>query len=307
MIIRTILAIALGIFLVSEVYAKEVINVVTRYSHSSVVSQNLASVIEILNKKQSKYEFRYSHVPGAEGESANLLAIERAKNDVKTLWFGAASTFTYSRLQFKNRKWNEEEDFIFLNGMASGGAAVLVNQEFQGTIYDLLNFISKKDKAFTGYNISTASSIHLNNVFKKHYGLETKVKDISSYGNVYDVLNALVKNEIDYTVFGPSEMPTARPLLIAGEERLEKYPDVPTGKEMGISKFNQVSMSFFAVPKELKTFGEEVGPLLKELCRDDGLKATILSRGYSPRPLCYDGAKIKSMIDKEYSEIKHLE
>jgi hypothetical protein len=302
-----LIAITLSVFLTTELYAKEVINVVTRYSHSSVVSQNLASVLEILNKKQSKYEFRYSHVPGAEGESANLLAIERARNDVKVLWFGAASTFTYSRLQFKNRKWNEEEDFVFLNGMASGGAAVLVNQEFQGTIYDLLNSMSKKDKAFTGYNINTVASIHLNNVFKKHYGLETKVKDISSYGSVYDVINALVKNEIDYTVFGPSEIPTARPLLIAGEERLEKYPDVPTGREMGVPKFNQVSMSFFAVPKEMKLFGDEIDSLLKELCRDEELKAKILMRGYSPRPLCYDGAKIKSMIDKEYSEIKHLE
>jgi len=305
--IRMLIAITLSVFLTTELYAKEVINVVTRYSHSSVVSQNLASVLEILNKKQSKYEFRYSHVPGAEGESANLLAIERARNDVKVLWFGAASTFTYSRLQFKNRKWNEEEDFVFLNGMASGGAAVLVNQEFQGTIYDLLNSMSKKDKAFTGYNINTVASIHLNNVFKKHYGLETKVKDISSYGSVYDVINALVKNEIDYTVFGPSEIPTARPLLIAGEERLEKYPDVPTGREMGVPKFNQVSMSFFAVPKEMKLFGDEIDSLLKELCRDEELKAKILMRGYSPRPLCYDGAKIKSMIDKEYSEIKHLE
>jgi tripartite-type tricarboxylate transporter receptor subunit TctC len=287
----------------SLAYAAETVNVYTRYSAGAVVAQNLTTILETLNKVQSKYEFRYSHVPGAEGETANVSSIERARAGTKLLWVGPVSTFTYSRLEMKNRKWNEDEDFIFLNGMISGSVpALLVSKDFKGNLVDLINQIGKKDKVYFSTAISGITHIYLNKLFTKKYSFEDKFKTLN-YGNIHDIGASVQRNESDYTIFMTVDMPALKPLMVASEERLPEWPDVPTGKEMGFPEFTHSAISFFAVPKELKEFGEEIIPHLKKLCGDESLGQKIRARAYSPEPLCYDGSKIKSIIDTEYARL----
>jgi tripartite-type tricarboxylate transporter receptor subunit TctC len=287
----------------SAAYSAETVNVYSRYSAGSVVTQNLVATLEALNKIQNKYEFRYSHVPGAEGETANISSIERARAGTKLLWMGAVSTFTYSRLENKNRKWNEDTDFIFLNGMSSGsGPAILVSKDFKGNLIDLINLINKKDTVYFATNSNTVTNVYLNNVFTKKYSFNEKAK-ILSYGNIHDISASVQRYEADYTVFSTADMPALKPLMFAAEERSPEWPDVPTGKEMGFPEFTHSAMNFFAVPKELKEFGDELLPYFKKLCGDESLAERIRARAYSAKPLCYDGAKIKTIIDTEYSRL----
>ena len=284
-------------------FAAESVNVYTRFSAASVVAQNLVATLEALNQKQNKYEFRYSHVPGAEGETANVASIERARSGTKLLWMGAVSTFTYSRLELKNRKWKEDEDFIFLTGMSSGpGPAILVSKDFKGNLIDLVNLINKKDVVYYATNSNSTSNIYLNSIFTKKYSFSDKSKTLS-YGNIHDIAASVLRSEADYAIFTTTDMPALKPLMFASDERSSEYPDVPTGKEMGFPEFTHSSMNIFAVPKELKEFGQEILPMLKMLCDDEKLKEKIKARSYSPKPLCYDGPKIKSIIDAEYARL----
>jgi tripartite-type tricarboxylate transporter receptor subunit TctC len=291
--------------LTSFASARESVDVISRYSPATAVSQIMFQIIKKLNETQDKYSFRYVHVPGANGESAAVTSLEQAKSGKKILWFGAISTFTLSA-EDKNivaiRTW-DMSDFTFISGVSTSNFAVLVDPKSGITsVQELIERLNKRDKVFSGNTISTNSSPFLFKLFVEHYNLSHKATFIE-YKNIGDVVRATLGGELDFVIHNIADMQTLRPILMANRERIAIMPDVPAAAEVQFDNFYISTVSALAVPGGNKELVKDVSALVAKLCKDKEIEADMHKRLYVSK-LCLPQEGIVNLINEEKNRLK---
>lgn len=291
--------------LTSFASARENVDVISRYSPATAVSQIMFQIIKKLNDSQEKYTFRYVHVPGANGESAALTSLEQARSGKKILWFGAISTFTLSA-EDKNivavRNWTMN-DFTFISGVSTSNFAVLVDPKSGiNNVQELVERLRKKDRVFSGNTVSTNSSPFLFRLFVEHYGLADKSTFIE-YKNVGDVARATLQGELDFVVHNIADMRTLKPILLANRERIAIMPEVPAAPEVNFDNFYVSTVSALAVPGRNEELVKDVSALVAKLCIDKEIEADMHKRLYVSK-LCLNQEGIVNLINEERKRLQ---
>ena len=289
------------IAMMSSASANETVELMTRFSTSSVIGQNILQLVNAMNRAQDKYEFKFASIPGAGGESAYAAGFEKAKSGSKIVFISSVSDFTFGKIEFPHRTWNEN-DLIFVSGLFRSPAAVLVAKDSPiNTVEELVDSIRKKPVAYIASNVSSRSNVYLAERFIAHYKLD-HVKTLK-YGPVPDIAASVVRGEADFTVFSVVDMPSLKPLVMATDRRLETMPEVPTSKEAGIVNMAINPMSFVSVPSRFPELAKDVEGIMQKVCKDKEFLDIVRARKYDVSNACMNGKEIRAITESEYQRI----
>lgn len=276
------------------------IDIVTRYSVSSTVSRILLNLISEMNRTQSTYNFKFSHIPGAGGEIADQTALQYARSNKDVIIFSPTSSFTFNKILIGDT-YDRDNDFIRFFAVSGAPLAIQVNPKNNiKNISDLVRTLKEKENSYFASTLSSGSLMMFNKIFLNKYNLN-KVKDLK-YKVPSDIFRSVLINEADYTIFNISDI-NMKPILVSSDLRLKEFPDVPTGKEIGFNDFSFTSLNMFSVPKEKKNLIAIVLPLIKNACSNDEVQMNIEKMRYIP--YCTDDRNfIQEKINKELELIK---
>jgi tripartite-type tricarboxylate transporter receptor subunit TctC len=134
-------------------------------------------------------------------------------------------------------------------GIGKNALAVLVNPESDiKNINDLVNKIRSKEITYSASTLTSPAALMMNDIFANHFKIKDKVQQIN-YKSPSDIILAVMNKEVDYTVFTVPDMTNLRALMVSSDQRLETFPDAPTGKELGVNSFNLSTILVYAIPK----------------------------------------------------------
>lgn len=274
--------------------AQEQIEVVTRFSPASYMGRDIINATDALNKVQNKYQFRYSNIPGAGGEAAYALGLQKARSGTKILMVSSISDFTFGKIENGSKRNWDENDFVFAGGLFSFPAAIFVRPDSPfSSVEELVESIRNKKEAFVASNVNARTNIYLINQFKKHYKLDNLT--LLKYGPIGDILVSVTRGEADFTVFSMPDMPSLKPLATVSDKRLEAYSNIPTTKEKNIEGMFIESTTFFSIYKSQGDFAKEVKGYVESVCADE--------TKFGKRIACFNENNIRTSIDNEYKMI----
>jgi putative tricarboxylic transport membrane protein len=297
------LLVGIGMMIMSTgAFAKEPVELLTRFSVGSVIGQNILQLNNAFNKVQNKYDFKMSTVPGAGGESAYALGFEKANSSgSKIVFVSSVSDFSFGKIEFPNRTWNEN-DLIFVSGLFRSPAGILVAKDSPiNTVEELVASIRNKKSAFIASSANGRSNIYLGDRFVSHYKLDN-LKPLK-YGPVADIIAGVVRGEADFTVFSVVDTPMLKPLAMATDKRLETMPNIQTTKELGIKDMQINPMSFVSVPAQFLELAKDVEDLMKKVCQDKEFIDSVRAKMYDVSNMCMTGKEIRSIAASEYKRI----
>jgi len=255
--------------------AKEDIPVITRFDPTTGSYQALLVWTKEMSSIHPEYNFVLQNVLGAQGENADRRVITLARNGQKLIWFGSSASFTNNRFLFTENAWDRNKDILPLKGFSISNQILFVNRKKIATIEEFKSLLASNKTVYFGSTINGGGGDVLNDLFVKHYKLESIVKEVK-YKNAGEIATALINGEIDYTILsqGYIRLADINPLLISSKKRSDHslLAGIPTGKEIGIDKFAFNSQAFFGIPKELSAFGKSLVPYIERVCENEQIK-----------------------------------
>jgi len=262
-------SIALAALLISSSAQAENTKVVvySRFPVTGTIGMSGFKFASLLNAAQSKYEFVYSVLAGAGGESADQRALIAGRNGENVLVWGSTSNFSINALEFPN-SYDRDKDFIPVSSLLISSSAIVVPKDSPiNTIDDLVKNLKNKDKIYTAS--TTQSNLHkLNNqAFIEKFDIKN-VFNIN-YQNATFIGKSLASNETDYAVQSQEDVSDSKALATSLPTRNSHYPNVPTGAELGMPNFQFSSLGLIYAPKERKDFVEEIKNIVVKICKNE--------------------------------------
>jgi len=152
------------------------------------------------------------------------------------------------------------KDFTHVGLMATDDALLLVDGKSNiKTFEDWVNFAKGKGKVIVG-GIGTVNVDYiLHALIAKHEGYEIEYVPYNEEGQVQTsllsgALDAMVSNP--GSILGQVEAKEMTPLLFTGQERLAALPDVPTGKDKGMTDLPSMPRGLI-LPPEVPDFARD--------------------------------------------------
>lgn len=291
----------------SQVTAKEKINVFSRFDFhvtSAMVARTLLQEVE----KNSNYEFKISVVPGSGGESADRRLYEESKLEGgdKSVVIGASSS--WSRNYFMHGNSIPRDNLIPLIGHSGAPFAIHVPKTSKiNSLKELVQHIKESPKAFHGTTTANSTSKFFEQLFRDKYNL-TNVKQLA-YRKSSQLLMALQGNEVTFAFYITADSRDAtKMIVISTEERLAKYPNLKTGREVGFDEFNFTTLSTLATFSKNKEFINDLSSKLVETCKNNPNIKKLFEMGRSFK-YCYGTDYVTMRVQKErkmYSKYKEL-
>jgi putative tricarboxylic transport membrane protein len=298
---KTLFAAIGMIAMMTSASAKELVELTTRFTASTVIGQNIIQMVNVLNKVQDKYEFKYANISGAGGESAYSAGFEKAKSGTKIVFVSSISDFTFGKVEFPHRTWSEN-DLIFVSGLFRSPPAIFVAKDSPiNTVDELVASIRKKPMGYISSNVNSRSNIYIGEQFIAHYKLDN-VKALK-YGPVPDIIASVVRGEADFTIFSVTDVPALKPIAIVSENRIESMPDLVTIKELGVKDATINTMSFISVPMQFPELARDVMDAMEKVCKDKEFLDIVRARKYDISNMCMKGGDIRAITESEYKRI----
>jgi tripartite-type tricarboxylate transporter receptor subunit TctC len=297
------LCVLLSILACGPAYSQQKIEIVTKVAITNVAGQFLYMFVEKLNEYQKDYEFRLTTIPGSAGEGAYNRVVQLKQ----AILFGN-QTF------FSNPKTNENkrvDNFEFLTTLNVSYAAIMVNRDSNiRTVQQLIESLQNKQKAFYAGSLnSSGGGPVLNKIFLDKYKLENKV-NVILYKNIQDRIRAVAINEADYVINNPasanvgSDNGTLQILVMASNSRLDAYPNVPTGAEVGMPEFNYAAFNTFAILKSEQKLIKILSPIFQKVCADKNIQNLINAKNHTP--ICEQNDYVKDTVKRESEMFKQM-
>jgi tripartite-type tricarboxylate transporter receptor subunit TctC len=253
-------------------YGQEVVNVYSSLSAAGTGGQIGMGIVNLLNEVQSQREYRFSSVPGAQGDTSMLRAVTEARTTkANTIVYNGVSTFSFNRINNTAPPFDRDKDFILSVGIGKNTYGLLVAPDSPiNNVDDLVNTLKAKPKAFFATTLSGPGSVMLNNLFVQQFGLKN-VEQIN-YKRQSDILQAIQNKEADYTIFTVPDMVSLKALMVSSPTRLVTFPNAPTALELKMPWFNIQSILLFAIPKEKAKFAKTFEADMKLACSSKGFE-----------------------------------
>jgi len=269
--------------------AAENVEVIVPFGFSASSVRVLSTYVEELNKLQDKYNFKIAVSPGAKGENAVNRSVALSERNIKNLLFIYPEPFT--------RKQNFKiDDFYPIISFNTSFFVLSINQKHEAnTVSEFVESLKKKNVIYLGDWTSATASQVLSRVFLKKYGLFEKTKTVT-YKDNFDMKRGVINGEVDFAVFSSGLESGTKTILSSGAEskKIKEYANIPSGTDVGIDEFEMDSILFFAVPNNIRSFGEELHPLLTKMCGNPNVeKVSVANLKVST---CYGEKKIVQII-----------
>jgi len=268
------------------------VDIITRLGPTTAQFMYLNEFVKELNETQSQIEYRVSVVPGAQGETAfkRFVSInEEERRDA--ILYSSQVTFT------DPKQGNRMDDFNYVTTLSMSVASLMIKDKSTKSLDEFVRTIRSKDVTYFAATVSSNTGVMLNEIFLKHYGLESKVKRIN-YANPQDILRAVLVGEADYTIFNPETMHAhLNMLVVANSSRPKAYPNVPTGKEVGFNEFDYSAFSLFAIPKSNQKLYDSILNSFMTTCNSANIRALIEKR--NNMAFCMTNQQIVESLKKE--------
>jgi tripartite-type tricarboxylate transporter receptor subunit TctC len=277
-------------------FARETIEVVSRFDAHITTAMLARELLSEVQRNNNKYEFRFTVVPGASGENADLRAIALSRAGQKVLVAGSASTWSRNSYVFPNT-FNRNEDIIPIIGYGGTPFAIQVAPNSNiNSLNDLLEYIRNKPEAFHATTTANSSSKFFALIFEKKFNLNN-VKQLS-YRRSSDLIRAILNKEADFAIYNIVDSQGALKFItISTKERLQEHLNVLTGIESGFPEFNFTTLSTISTTKENIELIRELGPYFKRACVSDSLSRVF--EKFKINRYCYDRNQVKNVIDTE--------
>jgi tripartite-type tricarboxylate transporter receptor subunit TctC len=258
------------LFLSTSLFAKDTIKIVVPYPAGGT-SDKIARHIQN-HFGNDEYNFVVENRSGAGGSvGATYVASEK----VPTLLVSGQALITNSVLG--NVKYDLENDFVFLSCMITDPLVIVTKADGQiKKFQDLKDMAKTKPVPYGTSGIGTVqnmlSPIIIN---RENNHIEVPFKGAP------EVMNALLSDTIVWYVdilnLAAPLVESGKFILLASSDKLKKYPDVPTFKELGIDihgfRSRQVFVANSAIDNTLKSY------IFKKL-NEDGMKQLLQQNGY---------------------------
>jgi len=277
---KQIFVITLLCFLSSSVTARQSVEIVSRFGPAATTGRFAIEYTKILNEIQNEFEFRITSVVGASGEVADQRALALARLGTDVLVYGSSSSLGFNRYTKFGNSFNRDLDLIPLQGLAGIPFAIQIPPDSKiDTLDQLVASIKNKPQAYHATTISSSTSKFFDNLFRHTYNLDN-VKQLS-YAGPLDITRSMLQSEADYTIYNYADAVGLKLLVVSDIERVSKFPNVPTGKEVGFDEFNFSTLSMISVPKERAEFGKIVIKYLTEACKHPRMVELISKTNYN--------------------------
>ena len=289
----------------NAVYAAKQIDIYSMFSLGAAGTIIGYEVVNRLNAIQNEYEFRLVSLPGAAGDNAALKTIALARTGQDLLLWQGTSGYTFGKYVSANpNAYDRDNDLVPIASFAGTSFHLMVEPESDiKTVADLTSQFKKRDVVYFGSTSTNPATPFLNAIFLKSNNLKAS-KDLN-YTTPFDITKSVLGKESDYTIFTPADVRGLKSLAISGSARSKLFPNVPTGKELGMDDFNFTSTMHIAVPKEKTEFGMKFAQIMFAVCHDPKFVEAVEKIGYDAR--CFSDEKLKSTIKAESDMIKKYE
>lgn len=283
----------ISMFLIMSVSARaEEISIITRFPNGSVGHQVGFQFVKRLNSIQDRYNFTLRSIPGALGETADQRVLTLGRSGTKVVWFGPVTSFTLNRFEIGNT-YDRDNDFFFIRSLQSTYQSLVVSKTSNiKTVAELVDHIRNKPKAFYGAQLEVGATKFLSNIFTRQFKINNV--EMIKYKDIGEIVIALNNREIDYSIF---IRPAVTDILT---EIANTKPD-----QNSIPLFVFETLSVFAVPKEIVSFGESLIPTFMSLCKDKEILELMTRIQYNET--CYDNVSIRKRIKDEVEIAKEFQ
>lgn len=288
---------------------KPIVEIVTSIPVSGSGGQIGFGITNILNSVQSEREYRFSTMPGAQGDTAALRVLSLANAGQPAVLFNGITTFTSNRLSKTTEKdvFDRDNDFIMSYGIGKNALAVMVSPDSDiKTINDLVTKIRSKEITYSASTLTAPAASMMNDVFTQHFKIKDKVKQIN-YKSPSEIILAISNKEVDYTVFTVPDMTNLKALMVSSDQRLETFPNAPTGTEIGVNDFNLNVILLYAIPKNEDALAKVFESDMKKACaapefdKVSKLRAPYLSFCMLPSDTVATISRENTTINKMYA------
>ena len=168
-----------GLMMIGSASAAEQVSIITSIPTSGSGGQIGVGITQILNKVQTEREYKFSQIPGAQGDTSALKVLVDAKLQ-NVVMFNGISVTTTNRLLNPNAGFDRDKDFIQSVGIGKNYYAIMVNPDSPiKNIDDLVKSIKSKPKAFFSTTLTAPGSVIINDIFLKKYGIADRVDSIN--------------------------------------------------------------------------------------------------------------------------------
>ena len=300
-----ILLLSLSILCANVAHAAKQIDVYSMFSPGAAGTIIGIDIVNRMNAAQNEYEFRLATVPGAAGDNAALRAIAAARAGQDVLIWQGTSGYTFGKYASANpNAYDRDNDLVPIASFVGTQFHIMVEPESEiKTLSELIINMRSKDVVYFGSTSTNPITPFLNVIFLKSNGLKPS-KELN-YTSPFDITKSVLGKESNYTIFSPSDVRGLKSLASSGVARSNKYPDVPTGKELGMNDFTFTSTLQFAVPKEKQSFGIKFEKMLLQICQEPNFALTAEKIGYEVK--CSSSEMLRNAIKAEQSIIKKYE
>ena len=288
---RTLLA--LLFILCSASFAKETIKIVVPYSAGGT-SDRLARQLQTY-LSNDEYTFVVENKPGAGG----ALGATQVANDKTepTLLVSGQALVTNTLLG--NAKYDVETDFVFLSCLITDPIVVVARAD--SSLKNLQDIKTLAQTKSVAYGTSGAGTVQhmISPIIAGSNNNQVEVP----FKGAADVMNALLAGTITWyldsvTLVSPL-VDSGKFRILAASQKLKKYPEVPTFKELNIEihgfKSRQLFVANTAITPKLKTH-------IDRKLNDDQMTQIFSSMGYES---CVD-TKTANSLKIEKDIIKRL-
>jgi len=295
-----LLIILFAFLFANTAFAKETINVYTKFSNGSPPGRILFDLLNRMNEIDEKYEYKFSTLPGGEGETAIARVF---KDPGKVLLYAANAEFTFFRE--KITEYDKKKDFIFIQSIQSAPYSLIVPKIHNISSLDqLIDKIKNKPNAFyANLSASNATNI-LTERFIEKYGLGNNLKPIN-YSNLVDVGRGTIDGEFDFFIFEPSTIPSSSfdVLFVTSKERNPFFPETKSITELGLDNLYFETLTFFATNSKNRELAERVEKLAVRVCENENFK-NLLSKNNRVSK-CMGSQKTEQFLLKEYNHFRY--
>jgi tripartite-type tricarboxylate transporter receptor subunit TctC len=277
----------------SAICARETVKIVVPYTAGGV-SDKLARQLQSY-LSSDEYDFVVDNKPGA-GGSIGATSVANEKHEPMLLVSGQA---LITNTLLGNAKYDVENDFVFLSCLVTDPIAVLVRADSPIKKFQDIRILSQtKTIPYGTSGIGTVQSIVSPILANGDINqIEIPFKGAS------DVMNALLSNTIvwylDSVTLTSPLIDSGKFRMLAASQHLNKYPDVPTFKDIGVDihgfKSRQLFVANTSISTKLKNY------IIVRL-NDKQMSQIITNTGYES---CIDTEK-PNALKAEKDVIKRL-
>lgn len=280
--------------------AKETIHVFSKFAVTSPPGRILLDIVQRMNEKDTEYEYRFSSIPGAEGEAA----IARAYAEPgKSLLYSTNSEFGMNR-DLNAKGYDKGKDFTFIHSFQSVPFSLIVPKKHNiKSVQELVEFVRRKDKAFYVNYASSGPTSVITKRFISKYNFGDNLKGLS-YTNLVDIAQSTVTGEYDFFFIDPVSVPTTMydVIFVTSKQRYPLLPNIPAIGELGLDDLYFETLTFLATTNRNTELARHVETVAAKVCADPNLHDLLNKNQRVAR--CMGSIELRTKLDNDYLTLR---